>query len=187
MKAETWIPGNNQKLDKLFDSLRQQQYENRSHRLWKNYSKDEIEKWSGSIAYTISFDQNGQPELCSTVSYRNCWPMGAFRILNRTWKVKNKKQIMPEISQAMGAATLSQIAWLKENIDFKFYFISRQSDNWMEWVSNNFKRQFNLDFKIAENKYLTCPNEYDDTCWQKIIYNGDPEVLTQWKQKLCEK
>jgi hypothetical protein len=183
MKSVTWKPGENKELDNLFDKLREQQYQNRNHRLWKNYSKDEIEKWSGLIAYTISFDYNDQPELCSTISKRNCWPDNACRILNRTWKVSNKKQIMPEISQAMGKATLSQISWLKENTDYQFYFISRQTNNWMEWVTKNFKRQFDLNFKIAKNKYLTCSNEHDDSCWQSIIYIGDDSVLKIWKKR----
>jgi hypothetical protein len=28
-----------------------------------------------------------------------------------------------------------------------------------------------------------CPNECDDTCWQRIIYAGDESLLEQWKRK----
>lgn len=183
MIAKTWIPGTNDRLDKLFDHLRECQYQNHSHRLWKNYSKENIEKWSGSIAYTICFDDNQAPELCSTISSRNCWPEKVFRILNRTWKINNKQKMMLKISQAMGMTTLSQIQWLKENTDFKCYFISRQTDNWMKWVATNYKKQFDLEFKIADNKYLTCQNELDESCWQHIIYYGDEAVLKDWKNK----
>ena len=46
----------------------------------------------------------------------------------------------------------------------------------------NFRNRFELMFKTDNYKYLTCPNEYDSTCWQKIIYYGDESLLTQWKR-----
>ena len=182
MKTITWIPNSNKELDEIFNGLREKQFRDQSHRLYKNYSQESFAD-AGIIAYTIHFNNNGDAEMCSSISNRNCWPKKAFRILNRTWKTNNKQPIMKEISQAMGQTTLSQISWLQSNIDLKLYFISRQTENWMYWVTRNFKRQFNLDFKIAENKYLTCPNECDDSCWQNIIYNGDTEILKSWKNK----
>jgi hypothetical protein len=182
MHTVTWKPGSNPFLDSLFDELREKQYKDRSHRLWENYSKTSFE-YAGIVAYTICFDDNNMPEMCSSISNRDCWPDCSYRILNRTWKHSNKKPIMKQISAAMGEATLSQIAWLKENTNCNLYFISRQTDNWMTWVTRNFKRQFNLDFTIAKNKYLTCPNECDDTCWQHIIYNGPDEILNSWKSR----
>jgi hypothetical protein len=182
MKTKTWVPGSNKKLDTLFNRLREEQYQNKNHRLWQNYS---VEYWNdaGIVANTICFNDNNEPEICSTISNRSCWPKSAYRILNRTWKYSNKKSMMTEISQAMGSTTISQINWLTDNTDCKLYFISRQSDNWTEWVQNNFKRQFNLDFKIGAHKYLTCPNECDNTCWQPILYCGNEEQLTQWKHR----
>jgi len=180
MKTITWVPGTDKELDQLYDDLRDRQYRDRSHRLWKNYSKESFEDVT---AITICWDDQGIPEMCSSIINRSCWPNDAYRILNRTWKVKNKQQYMKVISEAMGAVTLSQIAWLKDNRKDKFYFISRQTDNWMTWVSNKFKSQFDLDFKIAKNKYLTCSNERDETCWQHIIYTGDKSLLNSWKSK----
>lgn len=182
MYTVTWRPGTNQYLDSLFDHLREIQYNDTSHRLWENYSKESF-SYAGIIAYTICFNDDDTPEMCSSISQRDCWPLGAYRILNRTWKHSNKKQMMKEISLAMGETTLSQIQWLKENADYQLLFISRQTDNWMKWVSKNFKKQFNLDFTIATNKYLTCPNECDDSCWQHIIYQGSVDVLSSWKHK----
>jgi len=182
MYTVTWRPGANNYLDQLFDNLREQQYNDRSHRLWENYSKKSFD-YAGIVAYTICFDDNNNPEMCSSISLRECWPNNSYRILNRTWKHTNKKQIMKEISLAMGETTLSQIRWLKDNTEYELFFISRQTDNWMKWVSKNFKKQFNLDFKIATNKYLTCPNECDETCWQHIIYQGNIDALRSWKSK----
>ena len=109
MYTVTWRPGTNQYLDSLFDHLREIQYNDTSHRLWENYSKESF-SYAGIIAYTICFNGDDTPEMCSSISQRDCWPLGAYRILNRTWKHSNKKQMMKEISLAMGETTLSQIS-----------------------------------------------------------------------------
>jgi hypothetical protein len=75
-----------------------------------------------------------------------------------------------------------QIDWLTKNTDCQLYFISRQTANWEDWCIRQFQKQFNLSFTNGTYKYLTCPNECDDTCWQTIIYNGNKDLLTQWKK-----
>ena len=182
MRVETWAKGSVPELDLLFDQLREQQYQDRSHRLWQNYSKTSFEH-AGIIACTIYFDDDDLPEMCSSISSRDCWPNDAYRILNRTWKHSNKVVHSVKISNAMISNVRSQIAWLEKFTDYKLSFISRQTDNWMDWVAGKFKFQYNLDFKIAPNKYLTCPNECDDTCWQRVIYTGDEKLLNNWKSK----
>ena len=180
MRTITWAPGTDDALDNLFDNLREQQYQDRTHRLWKNYSKDPFEY---AIALSIHFDDNDVPELCSSIASRTCWPTGAFRILNRAWKPNNKKLFLRKISDCMGKSSISQIEWLDKNTDCKLYFVSRQTNHWDNWVISNFRSQFNLEFETDAYKYLTCPNECDDTCWQTIIYNGNLELLEQWKRK----
>jgi hypothetical protein len=182
MRVETWTKGSVPKLDLLFDQLREQQYQDRSHRLWQNYSKTSFEH-AGIIACTIYFDDDDLPEMCSSISSRDCWPNDAYRILNRTWKHSNKVVHSVKISKAMVSNVRSQIEWLEKFTDYKLYFISRQTDNWMEWVAGKFKSQYDLDFTIAPNKYLTCPNECDETCWQRVIYTGDEQLLDNWKSK----
>lgn len=180
MRTITWIPGSNNDLDNLYDSLREKQYNNKTHRLWKNYSKEQVHEAS---AFTIHFNNNDEPEVCSSIVKRNCWPDHTYRIMNRTWKQLNKKIRLKEISQSMGEIVKSQILWLEEHTDCKLYFISRQTDNWMDWAVENFYRQFNLKFTIGEHKYLTCTNEFDNSCWQHIIYSGDLQILNSWKYR----
>ena len=182
MKTVTWVPGTNKEMDDLFDQLREDQFQDKSHRLWKNYSKEEF-YYISADAYTIFFDDQGLPELCSSILYRSCWPINFYRILNRAWKPNNRKTFLRKISDCMGESAKDQINWLKENRNPEVIFVSRQTDNWNDWVVKNFKEQFNLDFKSNENKYLTCPNECDENCWQKIIYIGNEESLKSWKHK----
>lgn len=182
MKVITWIPGTNKEMDDLFDSLREKQYQDKTHRLWKNYGRDEF-YYNLPEANTVFFDDDGIPELCSSILYRPCWPKKCYRILNRAWKPNNRKKFLKKISDCMGETVKDQINWLKENKDPELIFVSRQTDNWNDWVIENFKTQFNIEFKNDDNKYLTCPNECDDSCWQKIIYIGNPEILKSWKKR----
>jgi hypothetical protein len=182
MHAITWTKGSNLEMDQLFDQLREIRYQDQSHKLWKNYSKEEIEIYSGVVAYTICFADNGTPEMCSTISSRTCWPVGCYRILNRLWKHSNKINYPVVMSPSFAVSAQSQIDWLRENTDCKLYFISRQKDNWERWCIRMFKNKYQISFQTDNFKYLTCPNECDDTCWQKIIYNGDQEILNLWKR-----
>jgi hypothetical protein len=180
MQTITWAPGTDLKMDQLFDQLREQQYNDRSHRLWKNYSKDSFDF---AVALTICFNDNGEPEMCSSIASRDCWPVNAYRILNRLWKHSNKIKFPRVMSPSFAKSAKSQIEWLSNNTNCELYFISRQTDNWEDWVIKNFQEVYGVGFKTDNYKYLTCPNECDDTCWQKIIYNGNEQLLSQWKQK----
>jgi hypothetical protein len=182
MQTFTWAPGTNSELDLIFDQTREQQYQ-RDHRLSKNYSKEEFENWAGIIAYTICFNDHNEPEICSTISSRDCWPNGAYRILNRMWKHSNHVKHSKFISEAMVSNVTSQIDWLNAHVDPDLVFISRQTDNWMNWVVEKFYSQYDILFNIAPDKYLTCPNECDDTCWQRVIYIGKENLMLEWKSK----
>lgn len=179
MKTITWVPGTNTDLDKLFDELRERHYQDHSHRLWKNYAR---EAFAEVAALTIYFDNDNVPEVCSSVTRRACWPDTAYRIHNRVWKCNNKKEFLRKVSPSMGYSARSQIDWLAANTDCKLYFISRQTDNWQSWMAEHFK-DYEIDFKFDNYKYLTCPNECDETCWQHIVYNGDEELLNLWKRR----
>jgi hypothetical protein len=181
VNAITWAPGTNKQLDELFDHLRTAQYSNTDHRLWKNYGPEMI---NFSVALTIVFD-NDQPVMCASIASRECWPADTYRILNRLWKVEDvRKTGAPgTMSDSFGYAALSQIDWLNINTSHKLYFISRETDNWERWVAKQFKQNHGLVFKIGQGKFLTCPNECDDSCWQHIIYTGDDTVLSQWKKQ----
>ena len=182
MQTITWAPGTNPEYDILFEKLRAEHYADTSHRLWENYSREYFD--SGLVvALTICFNDNGVPEMCSSISARDCWPTGAYRILNRLWKHSNKIVYPRVMSKSFGLSAESQINWLKQNTDCGLHFISRETSNWEKWVIRNFNDVYNISFQTDNYKYLTCPNECDDTCWQKIIYNGDPALLEQWKRK----
>ena len=181
MEAITWVPGTDLEFDQLFNTLRMQQYNNKSHRLWKNYGPDITDD---SVALTICFDDDNQPEMCSSIASRNCWPGNTYRILNRLWKAnEHRKSGAPGLmSQSFGISALSQIEWLNKNSNYKLYFLSRETPNWETYAVRQFSR-FGIKFETTEYQYLTCPNECDNSCWQNIVYYGDSEILHQWKRR----
>lgn len=182
MKVKTWVPGTDTELDNLFNELREQRYQDKSHRLWENYSQTSFQ-YAGIIACTICFNDENYPEMCSTISSRECWPFGAYRILNRLWKHSNKIDYPVVMSPSFAYSAQSQIDWLYSNTDFCLYFISRQKNNWERWCIRMFQSKYNIPFKTDNFRYLTCPNEIDDNCWQKIIYHGDESILDKWKRR----
>lgn len=175
MKTITWVPGTNSDLDNLFEVLREKQYEDKSHRLWSNYHLDFLKY---CVALTICFEKD-IPVVCSSISYRDCWPKNFYRILNRTWKPNQKIIFSRRLSKSIAESAKSQIEWLGKNTNYEITFISRQTLNWDEWLASNLN-YYGLDFKTDKYFYLTCPNETDTTCWQKIIYQGNPTLLTKW-------
>lgn len=180
--AKTWRPGRNDELDKLFDTLRDNVYQDQTHELWQNYSKD---RFKHCVALTISFD-NDIPLFCSSIANKtpwHHWPDGVYRIMNRYWRVGKNHNFLKRISKGSGVMAQSQLNWLKENTDYELAFISRQTDNWQEFMINSFKNDFDIDFKMDNYIYCTCETPNDDSCWQKIIYTGNPDVLETWKRR----
>lgn len=179
MKVYTWKPGSNKDLDYLFNELRLIQFYDKTHRLWFNYSEEFV---SFCVALTICLDDDNHPTICSSISSRTCWPKNVFRILNRTWKPNTRMPIAKKLSKYWIGTVQSQFDYLKENTNYKIAFISRQTGNWENWLATNLNEK-GFKFKTDKYYYLTCPNECDETCWQKIIYQGDARSMKSWKKK----
>jgi hypothetical protein len=180
MSVVTWVPGSNPTYDKLFHTLREEHYQDQTHRLWGNYARY---AFNNVAVLSIYFNDDNIPEICSSATSQWGWPDTAYRIHNRVWKCNNKQTFLRKVSDGMGLIAQSQSAWLKENTNCKLFFISRQTTNWEEWMIKHFNKDFGFNFKTDKYFYLTCPKESDDTCWQKIIYEGDTEVLNTWKRR----
>lgn len=180
MYAISWVPGTNLIYDKLFDDLRQKRFLNSKHRLNKNYGQNHFKNVN---LLTISFDNNNKPKFCSSVVKKDCWPNNVYRILNRLWKIDLHNGPLPNLSKEGQIMVYSQIQWLKVNTDCKLHFISREGDYWQKFVVNEYKNRYRLDFNFDDYKYQTCVTPNDDSCWQKIIYQGDSDLLQYWNKK----
>ena len=178
MYTKTWKFGTDSDLDQLFEALREKQYHDRSHSLWRNYSPDAFKECE---VVSINF-VNDEPFFCSGILKRDCWPNNTYRILNRLWKPAPRANSIRRLSPGLGSMLHSQLAWLRENTNFELAFVSRETEHWQQFFLDNFKNYFNLEFKMDNYKYLTCNNARDPSCWQKIIYYGDDTVLKLWKR-----
>lgn len=179
MKVEIWRPGTNSELDTLFESLRYQQYTNVQDTLSKNYTTEIFQK---SAALSIVFDDLGNPTHCSSIMSRDCWPNKVFRILNRMWKI-DRIPITKFVSLNICEMVKQQANWLKENTDYELCFISRQYDHWRHILIRDFKIHNDMEFKTNDNKYQTCSDAKESTCWQHIIYFGNENLLKHWKHR----
>ena len=87
------------------------------------------------------------------------------------------------MSPSWGLSAQSQFEWMLDNLPYELCFISRQSNNWQEFTKKEFARQFRIHWNTDNNRYLTCSNEDDESCWQHILYIGNDLVLKNWKRK----
>ena len=180
MNAITWKPGTDALYDPLFDHLREKHFRDHSHPLWQNYNRKHF--FEECLALTIAFNEHGFPILCSSVLARDCWPNNTFRILNRLWAVFPTERPIKDLHPAGGPLLRSQIEWIKDNFTCDMVFISRESYNWQKWTIEQYKRLYQLDFEHDNYYYLTCNDPLDNSCCQKIIYQGDKTLLTDWKR-----
>jgi hypothetical protein len=180
MTVKIWVPGSEPELDKLFEQLRVVQFEHQEDHLWYNYSESAFLECD---ALCIAFDNQGNPEFCSSILKRSCWPDNTYRVLNRLWKtIPRIQSIRKGASPGFLNSIAAQSKWLQEHRKADLIFISRKNNNWQSILLDSLDR-YGMPFKSDEYKYLTCDNVGDEDCWQHIIYRGDATILPQWKRK----
>ena len=74
-------------------------------------------------------------------------------------------------------------SYAEQELNADLVFISRQHDNWQAFTKRILIQKVDIEFKYNDYKYLTCGNEHDGTCWQKIVYRGNEDLLTQWQKQ----
>jgi hypothetical protein len=167
-------------LDEIYDDLRKKHYIKAGHRLFKNYSEYHIQEVS---AKSIYWGHSGEPEIVASILSRPCWPEKTYRILNRLWKPNMHTNPVFEINEGFTKLIEDQVAWC-ELRKADGVFMSRQGDtSWREWAAEKLTQQTDIEFYLPDEKFLTCNDEEVDDCWQKIMYHGDLEKLTNWKNK----
>jgi len=182
MYIEIWIPGTDAELDKLFEQLRIQQHSDITHPLYKNYSAQDFKSCA---ALSITFDNN-DPIVASSILARTCWPKNTYRILNRFWKVHEHR--LTALDRSTKATALSEtakahVAYAENTLEADLVFMSRQYDHWQNLAVHYLKEKTGIEFKYDNYRYLVCDNSQDQTCWQRIAYKGDEQLLTQWQKQ----
>ena len=181
MYALTWRPGTDTLYDPLFDHLREKHFRKRDHPLWQNYNKKHF--FDECIAITIAFDGNDMPVLGGSILGRDCWPKNVYRIINRLWSVNPSEGPIKNLHPAGGPLIRSQIEWIKNNYECEMVFISRESHNWQAWTIEQYKRLYDLNFEYDNYRYQVCSTPNNDSCFQRIIYQGNENLLESWIRK----
>lgn len=181
--TEIWRPGSNIELDSLFETLRQIQYEDSTHSLHLNYAESVFQECE---ALSITFD-NDNPVCCSSILHKNFWPNKVYRILNRFWKVPqerfgllNRKSKMLRISNMIK----HQLEYSQRVLESELIFISRHEEHWQQFLIDSIK--INTEYRWQKDQnyhYQTCLTPDDNSCWQRIIFYGNSNLLNQWNRK----
>ena len=182
MHVKIWVQGTDSKLDSLFEELRIQQHSDTTHPLYRNYAAEAFKECS---ALSITFEDD-KPIVVGSILARDCWPKNAYRILNRFWKVHEHR--LPHLDRNHGMAVFSKtveahVHYAEKELNADLVFISRQHDNWQAFTKRILIQKVDIEFKYNDYKYLTCGNEHDSTCWQKIVYRGNEDLLTDWEKR----
>ena len=131
---------------------------------------------------SIAF-RGDMPVLCGSVLKRSCWPPGTYRIINRVWSTGRRAGYIKNLMSETGPLLHSQIDWIRANDpNYQMVFVSRETKHWQKWTIDQLST-YGLDFKIDPYLYQVCDNATDASCWQRIIYIGDHELLKQWNRK----
>ena len=170
-------------LDSVYEMLRREHVK-KDHRYASNYHKSHIQELT---AKSIYWDENGEPMIVSSILQRPSWPKGVYRILNRAWKPFMNIESPFTIHRGWFFMVRKQADWCFER-KAEGVFISRQTVNvaTQRWGLEKGKRLLGYNFEIPPDKYLTCVNEDNPACWQRIVYCGDTNLLQQWKRKKDE-
>lgn len=178
-QVTTWT--SDKVLDSIYEDLRNKHFSNKSHRLYKNYGPEHVAELS---AKSIYWGNDGEPKIVCSILSRPCWPDNTYRILNRLWKPNLNTGDTFSIDQGFALLIKDQYQWcLNQNADA--VFMSRQTDGrWQQWAAKFLEEMTGLQFQLPSEKFLTCGNELDDSCWQRIIFIGNNTVLNNWKHRL---
>jgi hypothetical protein len=161
----------------IFEQERILQFQ-RNDKLSQNYSKENFvfaEQESFSIGYK---DQN--PYLFSTIFRRDWWPVGVYRIMNRTWKTERQETASRHIDPLFLEMMESQVEWLHNNRDFRLAIITREHDarNTLLQVMSELNTRGN-NFNLFENRVWVCRGD-PEHCFQDVLYTGDSDILKEW-------
>lgn len=167
-------------LDLIYDDLRQQHYNRQHLRLYRNYSHDHVKEVSVKSIY---WRDDGSPGIICSVLGRKCWPQGTYRILNRLWKPTINTGPRRGIDHGFSMLVINQTQWCMDR-GARAVFMSRQTDGWTRWAGEHFNRSTGLFFECPTGRYLTCDDDENNECWQKILIHGDVNsVLNTWRNK----
>ena len=120
-----------------------------------------------------------EPSIFSSIYRRDWWPVGAYRILNRTWQYPRVTKVEKTINDGLYEMIDAQLNWCKAQPNFKVAIISRNKNT---RLFN--KMQSDLALKglsFYQGKKLWVCEGSESNCLQQILYFGDATVFDEWR------
>lgn len=138
-----------------------------------------------SIGYQYDVDD---PFGLSSVYRRDSWPLGVYRILNRTWKPLGELDdgVTLKLDQIWIDMIDDQIRWLRCNVpDYKAAIISREHDSrkFLQHLIKKLDASSTNKFTLCDSRIWLCENKNNPNgCYQDVLYTGESEVIETWSK-----
>lgn len=145
---------------------------------WKNYTDREF---NIDEQTAISINCEGDDvKVISTIYHREFFGEGVYRLMNRSLYSKDYRETggskMRKGEHTAHPMIAQQVNFV-EDLNPKFYFISRQRTNtrWLKYYFDTFNKDYNRNLVVSDQQYWVC-NGNKENCVQTIIYPRDKKV-----------
>jgi hypothetical protein len=145
--------------------------------LWKNYVDFKFEE---QTALTVGLEDN-KVKVISSIINRDIWPKGVYRLMNRYFVEEDYRDTNTRTHKAKGynighIVLNDQLQYLKNNLDYNFYFISRQKNRkFLSYWTNKFNKEYDQNLTVSNDRYWIC-NSTRFNCCQVLVYENDNEI-----------
>lgn len=123
-------------------------------------------------------DQDSDPTIFSTIFRRDWWPVGTYRILNRTWQYPRVTKVEKSINRGLYDMIEAQLEWCRSQPDFRAAIVTRNKNKRLFIKMLEDLKLRNLDFKQG-GKIWVCEGA-DVDCYQHVMYYGDTDSIDGW-------
>jgi hypothetical protein len=161
----------------LFDNYRQIEASS-NHKFSNNYNNENFSLVEQTALTFFKKSENSEPSIFSTIYRRDWWPVGVYRVLNRTWQHPRVTKTEKNINNGLYEMLISQIEWCKTLPDFRTAIISRQVNHRLFLKMIKDLKIKNYHFNIGPKIWVCKGNEYD--CLQDTMFYGDQLAFQEW-------
>ena len=169
---------NNSSLLEEFDDNRKKLIDLYSEKLINNYKVENF-NYLEQTAFSIGY-KDKKPYLFSTIFRRDWWPIGCYRILNRTWKLSRQHHISKEIDPLFKEMVENQTTWLYKNLDPTAVFISREHNSRNTLINvRDYLNTGEYKFTLLEERIQVSQGNPVLAC-QDILFTGNVKVFKSW-------
>jgi len=170
LKSYTNKPENFKYIKQYEEVLKEVVSKKKDH-LWKNWINFNFEEQS---ALTVGLEGN-KVKVISSIINKDIWPQGVYRLMNRYYVVDDYRDNNTRTHKGKGynighIILNDQLQYLKNNLDYNFYFVSRQKNRkFLDYWINKFNEEYNQNLSVSDKRYWICDGTRFNCC-QVLVY-----------------